>query len=114
MAEEMVSFFLSWFANPNLIGIGLAFAFGAIWLVGYWPPLFKEPWLWAVLFVSAVLSLTAVSFIQIPLQYLAGQALGHFWSQEVLMRWILLAGIPQVLLSGLVQEGPKLVPVVLW
>jgi len=114
MAEEMVSFFLSWFANPNLIGIGLAFAFGAIWLVGYWPPLFKEPWLWAVLFVSAVLSLTAVSFIQIPLQYLAGQALGHFWSQEVLMRWILLAGIPQVLLSGLVQEGSKLVPVVLW
>jgi len=28
------------------------------------------------------------------------------------MRWILLAGIPQILLSGLVQEGSKLVPVV--
>jgi RsiW-degrading membrane proteinase PrsW (M82 family) len=28
------------------------------------------------------------------------------------MRWILLAGIPQILLSGLVQEGAKLVPVV--
>ena len=32
----------------------------------------------------------------------------------MLMRWILLAGIPQVLLSGLVQEGSKLVPVVIW
>ena len=114
MVEQMVGFFISWFANPSLLGIGLAFAFGAVWLVGYWPPLFKKPWLWAVLFVSAILSLAAVSFIQIPLQILTGRALGHFWSQEVLMDWILLAGIPQVLLSGLVQEGSKLVPVVLW
>ena len=30
------------------------------------------------------------------------------------MKWILLAGIPQVLLGGLVQEGSKLVPVVVY
>jgi RsiW-degrading membrane proteinase PrsW (M82 family) len=114
MVEQMLGFFLSWFANPSLIGIGLAMVFGAIWLVGYWPPLFKKWWLWAVLAISALLSLIAVSFIQIPLQYLVGQALGQFWSQEALMRWLLLAGIPQILLSGLVQEGSKMVPVVLW
>ena len=114
MLEQMVAFFLSWFATPSLIGIGLAIAFGAIWLAGYWPPLFKQYWLWAVLVISAILSLTAVSFIQIPLQVWTGQALGYFWSQEILMRWLLLAGIPQVLLSGLVQEGSKLVPVVVW
>ncbi len=114
MVEHMIDFFLSWFANPSLIGIGLAIAFGAIWLVGYWPPLFKKPWLWAVLVISAFLSLIAVSFIQIPLQILVGQALNQFWSQEMLMRWILLAGIPQILLSGLVQEGSKLVPMVIW
>ena len=114
MVEHMIDFFLSWFANPSLIGIGLAIVFGAIWLVGYWPPLFKKPWLWAVLVISAFLSLIAVSFIQIPLQILVGQALNQFWSQEMLMRWILLAGIPQILLSGLVQEGSKLVPVVIW
>ena len=114
MVEHMIDFFLSWFANPSPIGIGLAIAFGAIWLVGYWPPLFKKPWLWAVLVISAFLSLIAVSFIQIPLQILVGQALNQFWSQEMLMRWILLAGIPQILLSGLVQEGSKLVPVVIW
>lgn len=114
MLDYMIGFFLSWFASPHLIGIGLALAFGAIWLVGYWPLLFKKPWLWAVLVISAILSLIAVSFIQIPLQALVGQALGQFWSQEVLMHWILLAGIPQILLSGLVQEGSKLVPVVIW
>jgi len=40
--------------------------------------------------------------------------LNHFWSQEILLNWILLAGIPSILLSGLVQEGSKLVPVVIW
>ena len=112
--DYAVSFFKSFFQNPSALGIGLAIAFGAVWLAGYRPPLFKKPWLWAVLVSSAFLTLAAVCFVQIPLQTWAGQALGHFWSQEVLMRWILLAGIPQILLSGLVQEGSKLVPVVVY
>ena len=114
MVEYTVSFFVSFFQNPSALGIGLAIAFGAVWLAGYRPPLFKKPWLWAVLVSSAILALAAASFIQIPLQVLAGAALGHFWSQEVLESWILLAGIPQIFLSGLVQEGAKLVPVVVY
>jgi len=114
MVEQMVGFFLSFFANPSALGIGLAVAFGAIWIAPYRPPLFKRPWLWVVLVVSVFLALAAVSFIQIPLQLLAGQAMSNVWSQEVLMRWLLLAGIPAILLSGLVQEGAKLVPVVLY
>jgi RsiW-degrading membrane proteinase PrsW (M82 family) len=114
MIEYTVGFFVSFFQNPSVLGIGLAIAFGAIWLAGYRPPLFKRPWLWAVLVCSAILTLAAASFIQISLQVLAGAALGHFWSQEVLERWILLAGIPQIFLSGLVQEGAKLVPVVVY
>jgi len=112
MTEFMISFFVSFFQNPSVLGIGLAVVFGAIWLAGYRPPLFSKPWLWAVLVSSAILALAAAAFIQIPLQLWTGQALNHFWSQEVLEHWILLAGIPQILLSGLVQEGAKLVPVV--
>jgi len=120
MTDYMVGYFLSFFQNPSgwgiylAIAIGLAIAFGAVWLAGYRPPLFKKPWLWAVLVSSAFLTPAAVSFIQIPLWVWTGQALNHFWSQEVLMRWILLAGIPQMLISGLVQEGSKLVPVVVY
>lgn len=120
MIDYMVGYFKSFFQNPSASGIylaiaiGLAIAFGAVWLAGYRPPLFKKPWLWAVLVSSAFLTLAAVSFIQIPLQIWAGQALSHFWSQEVLTRWILLAAIPSILLTGLVQEGAKLVPVVVY
>jgi len=85
-----------------------------VWLACYRPPVFKKPGLWAVLVSSAFLTLSAISFVQIPLQFWAGQALDHFWSQEILERWILLAAIPSILLSGLVQEGSKLVPVVVY
>jgi RsiW-degrading membrane proteinase PrsW (M82 family) len=111
---DYINYFKSFFQNPSAWGIGLAIAFGAVWLAGYRPPLFKKPWLWAVLVSSAFLTLAAACFIQIPLQAETGKALSYFWSQEVLLRWILLAGIPSVLLSGLVQEGSKLVPVVVY
>jgi len=114
MVEFMVSFFNSFYASPSAWGIGLAILFGAIWLAGYWPPLFKRYWLWLVLIGGAFFTWAAASFVQIPLQALVGRALGSFWSQEVLQQWILLAGIPQILLSGLVQEGAKMVPVVVW
>jgi RsiW-degrading membrane proteinase PrsW (M82 family) len=120
MWQQMVSFLKPWFIIHNLslerllITIGLAVTFGAVWLLAHWPPLFKRHWLWAVAVVSAFLTLLAVVFIQIPLQTWAGQALLHFWSPQTLAGWIYLAAIPQILLSGLVQEGAKMVPMVAW
>jgi RsiW-degrading membrane proteinase PrsW (M82 family) len=120
MWEQMMAFLKSFFIYPGLnwdlmlIGIGLGIVFGAVWLCSHWPPLFKRHWLWVVAVVSAFLTLLAVVFVQIPLQYYAGKALIHFWSEDVLVDWLLLAGIPQILLSGLVQEGAKVVPMVVW
>jgi len=114
MVDYMINYFLSFFQNPSAWGIGLAIGFGAVWLACYRPPLFKKPWLWAVLAGSAFFTLVAICFIQIPLQVWTGQALSHFWRQEILMRWMLLASIPQMLLTGLVQEGAKTVPVVVY
>ena len=120
MLETMIGFFVSGFVYTNatptvlLCGIGLGIVFSVFWLTGYWPPLFRRHWLWAVLAGGAFLSWVAIALVQIPLQALTGQALGYFWRQETLMRWLLLAGIPQILLSGLVQEGSKLVPVVIY
>ncbi len=68
MWAEAVGFLTSWFTNFSLTGLGLAIIFGAIWLTGYWPPLFKRYWLWAVLITSAFLTLLVVAFIQLPLQ----------------------------------------------
>ncbi|MFC1972319.1 hypothetical protein ACFLVE_02810 [Chloroflexota bacterium] len=120
MGEQLVDFFISWFFYPGimwtslLVGIGLAVAFGAFWFTLYWTNIFKNPWAWAVLVGSAILSLAAITFIQVPLQVWTGDVLGRFWSREVIYRFILLTAIPQVLLGGFIQEGAKLVPVVVW
>jgi RsiW-degrading membrane proteinase PrsW (M82 family) len=106
MINDAVNYFVSFFQNPSAWGIGLAIGFGVIWLVCYWPPLFKKPWLWAVLVSSPFLTLAAVCFIQIPLQTWIAPA--------VVDAGILVAGIPIVLLSGLVQEGAKMVPMVVY
>jgi len=113
--------FISGFYYPGITfyqlvaGIGIAIVFGAIWYTAYWTPLLGKPSAWAVLAFSAFFTWLTLCFIQVPLQYLTSDAFRAIWSDSILMKWMLLAIIPQILYSGLVQEGAKLVPVVfLW
>lgn len=120
MWQTMTEFFVSAFYYPGITpgglvaGVLLGLAFGAVWMSAYIAPLFEKRWLWAVMLASAVLCWSAISFIQIPLQLLIGELLGGLWTADVLQKNILIAGIPQILCSGLVQEGAKIVPVVAW
>jgi len=45
---------------------------------------------------------------------LDGKGSGAFLEPIILTQWLLLAGIPQILLSGLVQEASKLAPVLFY
>ena len=110
MLNQLVSFF----APLNILGIGLAIIFGATWIALYRPPLLKKPWLWAALVVSGMLTLISAAFIQTPLQAWYRQVILHFWSPATLRDWLPLSGIPLVVLSGLIQEGAKLIPVVVY
>ena len=120
MFQELAKFFASGFVFPNItltglaLGIGLGIVFGAIWLIGYRPPIFKKPWVWVLIMMnSALLTWTAVCFLQSSLQSWTNQAMVYFFGLETVMRWLLVASIPSILLSGIVQEGSKLVPVVM-
>jgi hypothetical protein len=95
-----------------LLGIGLGLAFGAVWLALYRPPLLRERWLWAVGAVSAFLTWAAIAFVQVPLQTWVGELLQHFWAPLILNHWLLLASVPAILLSGIVQEASKLATVI--
>ena len=120
MAQTMWDFFVSGFQNPSAWGIGLAFAFGAVWLAAY------SPWalrrlglrtpilvlaLLAVFVSSAILAWAAIGFIQIPLQYGSNWVIARLFGEEALIGVSMLAAlIPYILLSGLVQEAAKLLP----
>jgi len=108
----MVEFFLSFFQDLSRWGVVMALLFGAIWLLAYWPPVFQKLWLWAAMVGGAVLTLAAISFVQIPLQSLAGQVMVAVWGQTAVVQAILLTGILATLISGLVQEGAKLLALV--
>lgn len=114
MLDLATSFFLSFFKYFNIWAVVLAIVFGAIWFACFWPSLIKKPWHWAIMVGGAFITLFAISFVQRPLQNIIGNAMLNTWGEETLMKWILLSGLPTVLISGLVQEGAKLVPVVIY
>ena len=114
MLELATSFFISFFQYINIWGVILAIVFGVIWFACFWPPLIKKPWHWAIIVGGAFITLFAISFIQRPLQNVIGKAMMNTWGEETLMKWLLLTGLPTVLISGFVHEGAKLVPVVIY
>lgn len=114
MFEYMIETFISYFRNFSFIGIVLAIIFGALWLACYRPPIFKQYWLWAVLFSSAFITLIAIVLIQVPIQTWTIKGLANVWGEETILKWALLAGLPNIIYIGLVQEGAKLVPAIVY
>ena len=115
MIEAMLYFIVHhFFGGSSIATVRLAVVFGAVWLASYWPPLLRKPWLWAVLAGSAVLTPIAIAFTDLALPTWIWQAYTHFWSPETLTQWVLLINVPVLLLNGLVKEGAKLVPVVVY
>ena len=55
-----------------------------------------------------------IGLLQFPLQSLSTQALFHFWGAEIWQERMLLSEIPAMLITGFVQEGMKLVPVLIY
>ncbi|MBN1152852.1 MAG: PrsW family intramembrane metalloprotease [Dehalococcoidia bacterium] len=109
--EQSLTFFVNWFSNPNFAAIGLAVLIGIVWYAMYAPPVRGYAFIWAVAVVSALLTLLAIVIVQMPLQSLVGLLLGRAFDQGTLLKWIYVLGLPQILLSGFVQEAAKLVPV---
>lgn len=117
---DIRSFLESWFIYSGiewqliLIAIALALFFGGIWMIFYRQPRFSDGWPLAVMVFSAFFTVVAIAFVQRPLQYYIDEGMSNLWGRLTYNDWLLLAGIPIVLLSGLVQEGAKMVPMVAW
>jgi hypothetical protein len=121
MSWEVIKYYLeSWFNYSGLegyvllIAIGVALIFGGIWIAFYRQPRFTNLWPLAVLVFSAFFTVVAISVVQIPLQYYINEGMINTWDWLTINDWLLLAGIPIILLYGLVQEGAKMVPIVVW
>jgi RsiW-degrading membrane proteinase PrsW (M82 family) len=104
---------LQFFANLSIAGIGLAIVFGLIWLVplGAWQ--WRGKWLWLAL-AGVVIFPVSIGLFQSPLQSLVGNWFINQYGLPTYQDHIFLMGIPVILLSGLIQEGAKMLPAVFW
>ena len=121
--EQLLSIYQSFFSYPDIagsslaLGIILAIIFGLIWLACYKPPyrnIIKKHWLWIVLIISPFFTLAAFTFIQVPLQSRWGFEAIQTWGDETLKSLLLISIIPAAVISGLVVEGAKMVPAVIY
>ncbi len=110
--DQSLTFVANWFSNPNFAAMGLAILLGVFWYALYVPPLRGYGFLWGVGVMAAILTLLAIVIVQMPLQALVGMLLGRAFEPDTLTRWLYILGIPQILLSGFVQEAAKLVPII--
>ena len=108
---RIAHFFIAFFENFNIISLGIALLFGAIWTACFRPPLIRKFWLWAMLPYGAVITFLAYAVVQKPVQvwleHLMGTA-GHDEHHDT----VLLSVLPVLLVAGLVQEGDKMIPAV--
>ena len=95
-----------YFRYVTLSGSGLALLFALLWLLLYRPPFFKQPRLWLVMLGGALAGVLAVSIIQTPLSIL----INKLWHEDAGAGRLLLVGLLSVVTIGLVQEGAKLLP----
>lgn len=110
MITEILHFILSFFNAFDPISVALAVLFGVVWMACFRPPLFSKFWLWAILPFGALITLLAVAVVQLPLESLLGHGVQATHHDEHNIVPLLLAALPLIVISALVQEGGKLVP----
>lgn len=120
LTTQILDTFKSFFVIPDipinmvLIGLGIAILFGAIWIATFYPPLSKHPWLWVILVASFFSTAILTAFLQIPLQYGVTKFFDIFLSHQNMQTYILIVGVPTMIVAAIVQIGARLLPVLIY
>jgi hypothetical protein len=88
--------------------------FGAFWLILLSPLGIKRPSRWLLFLVGAFLFAPSIALVQLRLQGEISRLLATLVGTEAYRRDILILSIPAVLLSGVIQEAAKFVPIVVY
>jgi RsiW-degrading membrane proteinase PrsW (M82 family) len=102
------------FANPTAWGISLAIIFGLLWLIILVPQKLNRLPAWLILILGAAVFAPCIVWIQAPLQNWVNNFLVNRLGSDAFTSHIFLTMVPFILLSGLVQEGAKMIPTVLY
>lgn len=104
----------SFFESPSIWGIGLALIFGAFWLLLLAPLGWKRLPRWLIFLSGALIFIPSIALVQLPLQRGLSRFLVAFVGIQAYQRDILFLAIPAVMVSGIVQEAAKLIPIAVY
>jgi hypothetical protein len=98
---------LTFVGAPDWRSAVLALAFAAPWLIllaGRW---LRNFWVWVILVVGALLFPLSIAWVQVPIQRAINALYLRALPLETIQRYLFIAGVPPVLVAGLVQEAVK-------
>ncbi len=98
---------LDFIGSPDWRSVVLALVFAAPWLILLAGKQLRRGWLWAVLLVGAVLFSVSIAWVQVPIQQAINALYAKTLPSATIQRYLLLLGVPQVAVAGLVQETVK-------
>jgi hypothetical protein len=85
----------------------LALAFALPWLFLLARRRALSPWTWLLFVMGAAVFPFSIAWIQVPIQTQIGVLLSRVFPAATIQRYLLLAAIPTIFVSGLVQEVVK-------
>lgn len=103
-----------WIPQPYPIAILLAVVLGLLWLLALAAGWWRSAVAWLGLIIGAVLFPFSIAWVQVPLQSATGGGMQALLSPQWIEQNPLIASIPTVLESGLVQEAAKLLPLLIY
>jgi hypothetical protein len=98
---------LNFVGTPDWRSAVLALVFAAPWLILLADRWLRHFWLWAVLAAGVLLFPLSIAWVQVPIQQAINALYLRSVPVETIQRYLLIAGVPPVLVAGLVQEAVK-------
>ncbi len=99
---------LNFIGIPDWRSAVLALIFAAPWLVLLAGQRLKRPWLWAMVVLGVVLFPLSIAWVQVPIQRGLNVLWLNYFPTATIQRYVLLFGIPSLIVASLVQEMAKM------
>jgi RsiW-degrading membrane proteinase PrsW (M82 family) len=100
---------LNFIGQPDWRSALLAILFAAPWFLLLVRKRIRLPWIWVVLIAGIVMFPLSIAYIQVPIQNAINTLYARNLSSEIIQKYLLLLGIPIIIVSGLVQETTKFI-----
>jgi len=100
---------LYFIGKPDWRSAVLAILLAAPWFLLLVRKRIRMYWIWVVFLAGIVLFPLSIAYIQVPIQNGINTLYAQYLSPDIIQKYLLLVGIPLILVSGLVQESVKFV-----